>query len=360
MVRALFPVLVLLAAAPLVAEPRSGHASHDANAPCVGCHEEIGAEWQRSLHRHAWTDRVFQSAYRVEPLAFCRSCHAPMSDAAKEPSGRAATDGIGCVTCHVGADRRIRAARPIPASERLHAVSVDAKLATVAACASCHQFDFPSHSGQLVAEPMQDTVREHARSTKADQPCQACHMRVVDGPSGKHRSHDFSVIRDPAILRRAITVAAERPAAQLLRLTLTADEVGHAFPTGDMFRRVEVRAEAVDADGRVLERAPSVVLERTFGDRPRAPDSLADVGSQRIELADTRVPPPGQGSRVVDLPFTQVRLGARLRWSVVYQRMPSPMASAFSVNQAIDEVVIATGELPITVAASWPRQGGTR
>lgn len=352
---AVVAALVLLSSASAFARPDA-----DPNKSCATCHTEIGQEWNGSLHRKAWIDPVFQSAYEIEPLAFCRGCHAPMSDPArKTPTARAQHDGVGCVTCHVGSDHKIKASHQPAAAYAMHAVTVDPQLATQAACASCHQFDFPSHSGQLTAEPMQDTVTEHARSTKSDTPCQSCHMPLVDdrtSPRGKHRSHDFRVLGDTAILQKAITARAERLDAQRLQVTLEAAEIGHSFPTGDMFRRVEVRAEALDARGVVVARTAPAILERTFGDRPRRPNSPADVGSERVEISDTRVPPPGRGVRTIELRFATPPPTARIRWSVIYQRMPSPMATAFRVDQAIDEVVVAQGELAPQLAQ---HTGGT-
>lgn len=331
------------------------------NASCASCHSEIGAEWQRSLHRKAWVDPVFQEAYKVEPLAFCRGCHAPESDARHEPTRRAALDGVGCTTCHVDSNQKIRSSHAPAAAEAAHAVKVEPQMATVDACATCHQFDFPRHSGQRVAEPMQDTVQEHASSTKASTSCQSCHMRSVEGPDGtKHKSHDFAVLADPAMIRKAVEVRVERVDARSLVMTLTAAEVGHAFPTGDMFRRVELRAEALDARGRVVARARPFVLERRFADSARDPLSTDDVGSMRTQAIDTRVPPPGKGARTVTLSFDRDPPTARIRWSVVYQRMPAPMASAFNVNQAIDEIVVAQGELQPAVASRVTSSGGTR
>lgn len=310
------------------------------NASCAGCHTDIATEWTRSLHKNSWRDPVFARAYAVEPVAFCRGCHAPESDPAREPELRAQAIGIGCVTCHVD-PAGIHAARANPAAQ--HAIVVDATLATPRLCARCHEFDFPADSHQLHAQPMQDTVAEHARSDAAATPCQGCHMPVVEGPDGRHRSHSFQVVEEPALLRSAVNVEAQRTSSNGVRITLTAARVGHAFPTGDMFRRLEVRARIVDARGKTLATSTPVVLERRFEDRPR--DPLSDeLDMMRVEAEDTRVPPPGLGSRVVTLPLS--RGDGDVVWSVVYQRMSTPMAAAFGVSQVLDEVLLAEGTLP--------------
>jgi len=323
------------------------------NASCAGCHPDVAAEWARSLHQHAWKDDVFQQAYAVEPLPFCRGCHAPESDPAHEPTARAQEVGVGCVTCHLQADG-VHAPHPSPLAE--HAVVADSKTATPAACARCHQFDFPADANQPHAQPMQDTVAEHAASAKADTPCQSCHMPIVDGEEGRHRSHAFSVVADEAMIRRAVTVRAERDGAGV-RLTLRAADVGHAFPTGDMFRRVELRAVALDARGRTIATASPVALQRRFEDVPRDPTGV-DLTYTRVEVEDSRVPPPGLGERSARLALPAAAAHARIVYSVVYQRMSTPMASAFGVEQVLDEIVVARGELAPKLLAHYT--GGPR
>ncbi len=322
--------------------PRARPAGHDeagANARCASCHADIAAEWRGSLHQAAWTDPVFQQAYAVEPVAFCRGCHAPESDPADSPTAGAAEVGVACTTCHLqGGD--VVGARSIPAADGGHAVRGDARMSTPLACASCHQFDFPRSKGQA----MQDTISEHASSSFAEVSCQSCHMPLVEGSDGaRHRSHDFSVVSDPDVLRRAVVVEAARVGSSSLELSLTAGQVGHAFPTGDMFRRLELRAEALDAEGRVVTRAAPIHLARIFRDRVTTPDGTEP---RRVEVADTRVPPPGRGARVAALRFPTSVEGLSVRFTVAYQRMDHAMAASFGVEQARDEIVVASGLLP--------------
>jgi len=295
------------------------------------------------MHREAWVDPVFQKAYAIETQAFCRGCHAPEADADMGPDEGAKAVGVGCTTCHVQGDRVV-GARSVakgtdPASP--HAVFGDARLATREACGSCHQFDFP---GENVI--MQDTMREHARSSFASVECQSCHMPVVAPKNGEraHRSHAFAVIKNPAMIRRAATVSARRAEGRSVEVTIEATGAGHSFPTGDMFRRLEVRAEAVDASGKVIARAEPVHLGRTFIDQPR---SSRPHEFYRAEAADTRVLPPGVGGpTLVALRFGQPVDEATIRWSVLYQRMGTAMAASFGVDQAIDEVVVGEGAIP--------------
>jgi hypothetical protein len=311
-----------------------------ANDECASCHAEIAEEWRASLHRQAWIDPVFQKAYAIEPAAFCRGCHAPEAKPSTMPGEAEQAVGVGCTTCHVQGETIVGAA---VSGRAPHGVFGDARMATRQACAACHQFDFP---GEPL--PMQDTLNEHAASSFAATECQACHMPLVlpKGPSARpHKSHAFRVIDDPSMIRRAARLSASRLSARKVEITVAAGDVGHAFPTGDMFRRLEVRAEALSASGEVIAKADPVTLGRTFTDRPRDPEK--SLAFHRTEAEDTRVPPPGAGpARVVELSFGKPVGAARIRWQVAYQRMGNAMAASFGVEQAIDEVIVGEGELP--------------
>lgn len=317
-----------------------GHGSDPSaeNRACEGCHSEIASEWRGSMHQEAYVDPVFQEALALEPFPFCRGCHAPESDPRAEASPAAQEVGVGCTTCHVeGHD--VVGVNDVPADGARHAVVSDARLATVDACARCHQFDFPAMKGA----PMQNTVAEHASSKLASVTCQGCHMRPVGEGATKHLSHRFGVLSDPSVIRSAASVSARREGARSVRVSIEPANVGHAFPTGDMFRRLEVRAEAVDANGRVVERAPLVHLVRSFAERPKA---SREVDFSRVQVGDTRVPAPGAGDgRNVELRFERPTDGLHIRWTLVYQRMSTAMAASFGVEQARDEVVVAEGLL---------------
>lgn len=310
------------------------------NDACASCHADIAEEWRGSLHQRAWSDPVFQKAYAIEPVAFCRSCHAPEADPKTEPAEAAQAVGVGCTTCHVQGQDIVGSRQNKGAP---HPVFADARLSTTQACASCHQFNFPGETA-----PMQDTVREHAASSFAKTDCQGCHMPQItpeQAPGKPHKSHAFKVVGDAAILKQGAKISASRPSAKKVLLTLAPYAAGHSFPTGDMFRRLEVRADALDVSGKVIATAEPVFLGRTFADRPR--DREAGFSFHRTEAADSRVPPPGAGSAIsVELTFSEQVGAARIRYQVAYQRMNNAMAASFGVSQAMDEVVIAEGILP--------------
>ncbi len=187
---------------------------------------------------------------------------------------------------------------------------------------------------------MQDTVHEHKTGKLASTACQTCHMPAVQDKSGKsHKSHAFPAHGDASMLRSAVQATAARSTAQAITVTLSVARVGHAFPTGDMFRRLEVRARFLDAKGNVTGRSTSVLLERKFQ------VTVTQQGTERVQVADTRLPSSG-APREALLLFAEDIQGRSVRWEVAYQRMSSAMAKLFGVDPAADEVIVATGTLP--------------
>lgn len=341
--------------------PARGGARLDApahNDRCEGCHAEIAAEWRGSLHRRAYVDPEFARALAREPQPFCRGCHAPEADPKVRPPPALAALGVGCVTCH--APEGLPAGAVLAAAPRCaapsgharkdmcsgparggapgapHAVVASAAFAGPQACASCHEFDFPGRPGA----PMQLTAREHAASRFAATSCADCHMPWVGGGAARHRSHAFAASRDPAVLRSALQVeATRRPGAVSLRLVPAA--VGHAVPTGDLFRRLWVEAEAVDADGDPVG-YDARALARRFERR-----RVSKLHSEQTEVADERPGAPDRrepdGAAVVELDLGPDADLHAVRWRVLYQRIEAHVGGEVMLG---GEVELAAGALP--------------
>lgn len=242
------------------------------------------------MHRGAYTNAAFQTALAVEPTPFCRACHAPEADPARPPAREVADLGVGCVTCHVSDDGVVLAGTTNRASP--HRVRRSADL-----CARCHEFGFPTARSDDDAEFMQTTVREHRRSASAAEPCVSCHMPEVRG----RRSHAFSDVRDPAWLGAHLDVKAEIASGRV-RVTLAQRGGGHAFPTGDLFRRLEVGAE-------IAGRRDVRHLARHFEISPGTP-------GRRLMLDDRLFDAPVE----IDLDLAPAK-GDEVAWWVTYQRV---------------------------------------
>ncbi len=85
---------------------------------------------------------------------------------------------------------------------------------------------------------MQKTATEHAGSAYRDRTCASCHMKA--GENGR-RTHGFVASHDATMLANAIDVQATRQENGHLVFVLSSRDVGHAFPTGDLFRRLVLR-----------------------------------------------------------------------------------------------------------------------
>lgn len=265
---------------------------------CGECHTAQAHDWSSSQHASAWSSAAFQRAFEREPLAFCRNCHAPEGDALADV-------GVGCVSCHVEpGEARIWTAgatfEPGRAVGCALPVARSPAFAGSSACAGCHEFAFPD--SPLRQEPllMQSTIREHRESAAAAQACIDCHMPPA-------RGHAFPGAYDVDMLRRALKIDARREGVEVV-LSLQPGAVGHAVPTGDLFRRLEISLTTRDDEGReqLLARR---WLGRRFGPGREGALSLT------VELEDSRVGPGGAILRV------RAPVGVQVRWRVTHQRV---------------------------------------
>ncbi len=273
------------------------------NASCEGCHASIAAEWRQSLHRAAFTSGDFQRAFVRDPDPFCRGCHAPENDA---------TLGVACITCHVTSGDVLAVSGTTRAP---HALSRVPEFATEAACKRCHEFDFPD--AQLRQKPlaMQRTVTEHRGHQDT---CATCHMKKTSG----HVDHRFSASRDEAFVRSAVTIRATRRSETTIEVVLTPARVGHAFPTGDLFRRVRVSAGGANR-----------FLARHFASRQELPGVIV-----RSEIGDDRVL---DGDRIVVMDVPPVKTRVR----VVYERAEGPSDSTSSKASVSGSIVLFDADL---------------
>ncbi len=306
---------------PARAAPEAGRLTD--NQACIECHRDEADEWRGSLHQRAWVDPMFQTAFAIEPMPFCQGCHAPEADPRGDVPKAAAHAGVTCVSCHV-VDGQVLAAPGGRDDLAPHAVRREPGFDGDAACVACHDFDFPSVRGQS----MQSTITEHRRSARRDETCASCHMPQVGEGKARHRSHDFTVVGDAKMLQSAATFHAERLEPDLVEITLEPDEVGHAFPTGDLFRRLVVRVRPRGSKDWV-ER----YLTRQF--RPVSKDGHV----VRLQVGDTRVGvSPGPSTVQVQVPDAGDR---DIEWEIAYQRVLHVPKGVQSEARVVDETRLA-------------------
>ncbi|MFO0614976.1 MAG: multiheme c-type cytochrome [Polyangiaceae bacterium] len=290
------------------------------NAECVRCHADVAAEWSASLHHTSDTEPAYRVSFDIEPLPFCRSCHAPEAIADRDEPDDVRELGVGCVTCHVTEPGAVLAApraagasmgSPLGPYERApHRVIRDARFASGGACAGCHEFAFPGREVRSVEDLMQGTMAEHAASSRREQACADCHMPAASsGSAPPRRSHRFTTSRDAEQVRRAVEIRAERVDDTHVLVSLLPDQLGHAFPTGDLFRRVEISAWVADDPSNKAVR----FLARHFG--------AEAAGMGRKLLSDDRV---RDGGAKILLELGAASAGKPVAWSVRYQRVAHP------------------------------------
>lgn len=309
------------------------------NAECESCHADIAGEWKRSLHRAAHTDPVYQRAFAIEPMAFCQGCHAPEADPNAPVPTAVGAIGVGCVTCHWTGDSVLASPRQEAsnATNPAHAIVRDARFATATACASCHEFAFPDSGRRTTPELMQSTITEHANSAGANQSCADCHMPLVaDKPGAKaHRSHDFDSSRNAQIVRRAVSIDVVRSGPSTLRITLTPAWSGHAFPTGDLFRRIELHADAVGAEFQSVSSATRYLM-RHFAEKKHGAGIVRYVQSDDRPVRDPIVVDLDLGSNAATLPIA---------YRIAYQRVEHPRSERPEDSVIDGEIVLSEGML---------------
>ncbi len=126
------------------------------------------------------------------------------------------------------------------------------------------------------------------------------------------------------MLRSAARISAERSGA-VVRVRFTPDRVGHAFPTGDLFRRLHV----------VVENAAGERSE-TFLDRKTKEAPIDDPNAR-----DDRPFMHGPSPAVVEL---AAPAGA-LAWRVVYERVEHPVGSEPDAAALEGAIEVASGTL---------------
>lgn len=290
---------------------------------CEQCHDVAAEQWARSRHHSSFTNFDFARSYAREPLDFCRNCHAPAL--ARLPAEEAEQLGVGCYDCHLDGDTLLASGTPSQPSTAPHALTRSPELAT-RRCGRCHEFDFPEKSWRH-GSMMQTTMREHAASDHADRSCADCHMQSHD--------HSFASTRDPAAMRRAVSIAAARDGDALV-LTLRPNEIGHAFPTGDLFRRLELHAELVSSEGEILA-SRTRYLARHFEPRRLRDGRLNDAA--KLPVRDDRL----TGSTTIRLELESQAPRAWLRWWVDYERVDNRDSQAPERSTLASEVRIAEG-----------------
>lgn len=298
---------------------------------CEECHATIAEQWRESFHRKAYTNAAYVRALKNEPRPFCRRCHAPEADPQVSATGWQAESGVACVTCHLR-DGKVVTGNSLGKRQQKKAPHVVLREDSFSAnlCRACHEFGFPDSRLRERRELMQSTLSEH-KALGERRGCVDCHMPLLD----KQRSHRFPGGHDEDMLRGALQVSAKRDGV-VLQMTLSPKQIGHALPTGDLFRRLVVSAQSQTSDGKPVQTAQ--YLQRYFGTEQQRPGSFV-----RVQTSDTRL--HGPGLLRLALPLSDRDLRNPIHWQVRYQRVAHPgQTEATAVLDS--EVLLYQGVIP--------------
>lgn len=293
---------------------------------CGSCHREAHERWASSAHAKGLSNPVYEAEASHAGGLACARCHSPRHEVV-------ADHGVDCATCHVR-DGQVLTSHAV--ETQAHPTRQDPRLTDGTLCAACHQFDFAAAASDeraryVADEPLQNTMEEWRSSTAAanGRGCVDCHM---DG-------HAFAGFDDRALLEKAVRVRirARRRGDQVLvnASFLPRPELGHAFPTGDMFRVAILRIRLGDEE-------TTYELRRHFATVSiEEPDGT--VAFRVGQAADTRVMPLPAAPRRVELSVPAAE--GPLRWRLELHRLPPALAEARALEDTTR--VIAQGRVAV-------------
>lgn len=308
------------------------------SAVCGECHQAIHAVWQHSLHASAWSNGVFQAAYRRSIESFgaktsrqCLFCHAPTVRHGKDFAVKESitAEGVTCDFCHsVRAVDLTDKTDPVRlevgktkygplkhAQSPAHEVVNSELHRRSEFCAACHEYR--NANGLLVL----GTYSEWKQSSYAKRgtQCQDCHMPLVPGrvvaldvkseTGTSVNLHDISGSHDIEKVREAITlelVSYEWLGERVwVNLKATNKGSGHCFPTGMPSHRAVLEVTIRDGAKEVGRREipfEMVVFDKK-GLRLRRDYKILVSGARMSR--DTRIKP--NESRTLEIPFRDIK-----------------------------------------------------
>jgi hypothetical protein len=273
--------------------PKTGNPMHSSE-DCAGCHETVYRNWQKSRHKVALTNELYKESHAREPSPWCVNCHAPLRMTGSEKIPHRGEEGISCLVCHVRGGEILTGALPVTRDagdngQLAHKYRIDAQFKDERLCEHCHEFNFPTASSAMsegkdlhyTEQPMQSTVSEYRASAYYGKvTCQGCHLFRDTA-----ESHTFPGGHALERLKKDLRVEAVRESESSLTLRIYAQGIGHAFPTGDLFRTLRLLLY-----DKTVNEQQQVEL-RHFFENPTAAQSRPQA-PLKLRVADETLPPP--------------------------------------------------------------------
>jgi len=281
------------------------------SADCATCHKTVFENWQKSRHRVSFSNELYQESHAREPSPWCVNCHAPLRQIDAEKKTHLGDEGISCIVCHV---REGEILTPRRVEGGAHRYRVRTELADERFCEGCHDFNFPAAASAMsdgknfhyTDQPMQSTVAEYRASAFYGRvSCQGCHLF-----SQTKDSHLFPGGHALDRLARDLQLEVTRVDARQISLRIFAQGIGHAFPTGDLFRTLRIKLS--DTGSRY---ASEVELRHYF--EANSQSEIARGGALKRRTHEELLPPPGTDyismrEFIIEWPHSSRELAAEL------------------------------------------------
>ncbi|MCX7633513.1 MAG: cytochrome c family protein [Turneriella sp.] len=285
--RGVYPVVFAYQDFPL--HPETGKPM-TSSKDCAPCHTLVYRNWQKTRHRLALTNELYKESHAREPSPWCVNCHAPLRMIGSEKIPYRGEEGISCLVCHVRGGKVLTGAIPMPKNGKIvHDYRIDPQFKDERLCENCHEFNFPTAASALsegkdfhyTTQPMQATVSEYRQSSYYGKvSCQGCHLF-----RDSEHSHTFPGGHAIDRLRNDLKIEALRQSENSLTLRILAHGIGHAFPTGDLFRTLRIILHDP-----TLREMQQVELRHFFQDS--TPANADTTQPAKIRVAEEVLPPP--------------------------------------------------------------------
>ncbi len=363
---------------------------------CSGCHAQIYAQWNGSMHSNAQKDPVYQKLLQIASRetnrsfdAFCTRCHAPV----------AYLSGISCDFCHTvnGIGNGSFAASPGKVKygplkdsgySTFHSTAYSELHESADFCGNCHDVRHPFNGLALDSTYTEWKEGPYNETT----PCQHCHMtpgitKFKKNPgkaaeNGRMREHIYThqIVGGNAMIPGLLgSPEYEKLAEERLRLAakveiedmeiinnrsvninvrVTNTGAGHKIPTG-VARQIWLEINVTDfagnqifSSGRMDENGyidPNAVIYHTvFGDsngRPTEKVWLADS-----ILIDNRIPPKGYAVENYNFTIPQnakgpLAINVRLDYMPISQELSDMLFEKGRVRPPVVEMASANATL---------------
>lgn len=318
----------------------------ESSKDCASCHEQIYKNWEKSMHRQSFTNRIYQDSHKDEPLDWCLNCHAPLKQTSivnhnSENNRYHAEEGVSCITCHVR-NQKILTSKKMEGDSLAHTYDEVPVMKEGEFCGNCHQFNWPTRKSFIDPNstivytniPMQNTLGEYKLSKlKKTRNCQSCHLFP-----NSVKSHTFPGGHDKKYLEESFEVTLERISIDHFKLMIKTNGIAHAFPTGDLFRSMRIR---------ILTPNEFLINEWILNK-----DFIPNKGNlnqpPKILVADTSFPPPdGTGETIKEFHFQYSNNGTEFKFEMYmdYLNPTSHIQGSVPISESL--LLFKKGKLPI-------------